>query len=93
MGSIVHGALNCILRFFFHRFLDRPDPRPLTSLVFGAALLLNVLVKLWLASRQIRAVARHRGAVPAEFARAIPLAPTSAPPTTPWRGCASACWS
>jgi STE24 endopeptidase len=49
-------------------------PALLTSLVFGAALLLNVLVKLWLASRQIRAVARHRGAVPAEFARAIPLA-------------------
>jgi len=48
-------------------------PALLTSLVFGAALLLNVLVKLWLASRQIRAVARHRGAVPAEFARAIPL--------------------
>ena len=46
-------------------------PALLTSLVFGAALLLNVLVKLWLASRQIRAVARHRGAVPAEFARAV----------------------
>ena len=48
-------------------------PALLTTCVFGAALLLNVAVKLWLASRQIRAVARHRGAVPAEFARAIPL--------------------
>ena len=52
--------------------IDLP-PAYLTTLAFGAALLLNVLTKLWLASRQIRAVARHRGAVPAEFAGAIAL--------------------
>ena len=49
-------------------------PAPLTTLVFAAALLVNMLAKLWLASRQIRAVARHRGAVPAEFAARISLA-------------------
>ena len=52
--------------------IDLP-PAYLTTLAFGAALLLNVLTKLWLASRQIRAVARHRGAVPPEFAGAIAL--------------------
>ncbi|QTD47316.1 M48 family metallopeptidase [Ottowia testudinis] len=37
------------------------------------ALLANVAVKFWLASRQIRAVARHRGAVPTEFAGTVGL--------------------
>jgi len=55
--------------------LNEPlTPALVVSLVLGAALLANLLVKLWLASRQIRAVARHRGQVPAEFAQAIPLA-------------------
>ena len=52
---------------------DPFTPALLTSLVFSAVLLANLLVKLWLASRQIRAVARHRGAVPADFAQAITL--------------------
>ena len=52
--------------------IDLP-PAYLTTLAFGAALLLNVLTKLWLASRQIRAVARHRDAVPDEFAQTIAL--------------------
>jgi STE24 endopeptidase len=52
---------------------DLPNPALLTSLVFGAALLANVALKYWLASRQMRAVARHRGAVPAEFAGVIGL--------------------
>ncbi|MGI4846595.1 MAG: M48 family metallopeptidase [Janthinobacterium lividum] len=42
--------------------------------LFIAFLLATVAVRLWLASRQIRHVMRHRGAVPAEFADAIPLA-------------------
>ena len=44
------------------------------TLVFSAALVLGVLVKLYLSSRQIRHVARHRGAVPAAFAATISLA-------------------
>ncbi|MDO5086456.1 MAG: M48 family metallopeptidase [Comamonadaceae bacterium] len=50
------------------------SPALLVSLVFGAAVLLHLAVQLWLASRQIRAVARHRGAVPASFAAVMPLA-------------------
>ena len=52
---------------------DTLTPTLLTSLIFGAVLLASVLVKLWLASRQTRAVAAHRGAVPREFAAAIGL--------------------
>ncbi|MDO5623180.1 MAG: M48 family metallopeptidase [Pseudomonadota bacterium] len=33
----------------------------------------NVITRLWLASRQVRAVATHRSAVPAEFAASISL--------------------
>lgn len=50
---------------------------PLTSqiftLVFAAALLASVATKLWLATRQIRYVARHRDAVPSSFASRIDL--------------------
>ena len=54
--------------------LDPPlSPALVLTLLFSLALLANVAVKFWLASRQIRAVARHRGAVPAEFAATIPL--------------------
>ena len=52
---------------------DSLSPTLLTSLIFGAVLLASVLVKLWLASRQARAVAAHRGAVPAQFASVIGL--------------------
>ena len=48
-------------------------PALLVSLVLGVVLSVNLLTKLWLASRQIRAVARHRASVPAEFAQAITL--------------------
>jgi STE24 endopeptidase len=41
------------------------------SLVFAAAVLLAFLVRLWLASRQVRHVVRHRDAVPAAFAGAV----------------------
>ena len=44
------------------------------TLIFAAVLALGVLVKLWLASRQMRHVATHRNAVPALFADRISLA-------------------
>ncbi|MGA0609166.1 M48 family metallopeptidase [Caldimonas sp. KR1-144] len=44
------------------------------SALFGAFLLASLAVKLWLASRQIRHVARHRDAVPAPFAETVSLA-------------------
>jgi STE24 endopeptidase len=45
----------------------------LTS-VFAAALVLSVLLKFWLATRQLRHVAAHRDAVPLPFAAKITLA-------------------
>ncbi len=51
------------------------NPAPLTTtLVFAAALTLSLLLKFWLASRQIRHVAQHRDAVPQAFAHEITLA-------------------
>jgi STE24 endopeptidase len=44
------------------------------SVLFALALVLSVLVKLVLASRQIRHVAAHRAQVPADFASRISLA-------------------
>ena len=49
-------------------------PSTLTTLVFATLLLAGLALRLWLASRQIRHVARHRGAVPAAFAGRITLA-------------------
>ena len=46
----------------------------LWTVVFAALLLLGFVVKFWLASRQIRHVARHREAVPAAFAQTVSLA-------------------
>lgn len=43
------------------------SPMPGFTLLFAAALVVSLLVKLWLASRQIRHVALHRDAVPAAF--------------------------
>ena len=48
-------------------------PSVFTAL-FAAALVVGLLLKLWLASRQIRHVAQHRSAVPQAFAGRIPLA-------------------
>lgn len=45
-----------------------------TTLVFAVALTLSLLLKFWLASRQIRHVAQHRSAVPQAFANKITLA-------------------
>lgn len=44
------------------------------TLLFVLTLLLGLLVKFWLATRQIKHVARHRGRVPPEFANSISLA-------------------
>lgn len=48
-------------------------PLPVT-LLFAAALLGSLAVKFWLATRQMRHVAAHRGAVPAAFAGTVSLA-------------------
>jgi len=44
------------------------------SLAFSAAVLASLLVKFWLATRQMRHVAAHRASVPAAFAGTVPLA-------------------
>jgi STE24 endopeptidase len=43
------------------------------SLIFALAVLLGLLLKFWLASRQIRHIAQHRAAVPGDFASRISL--------------------
>ncbi|WP_367849571.1 M48 family metallopeptidase [Rhodoferax sp. WC2427] len=49
------------------------SPSLALSLGFATVLLIGIIVKMWLASRQIRHVARHRHAVPAAFAGSITL--------------------
>ena len=44
------------------------------TLLFAAALVTSMLIKFWLATRQMRHVAEHRGAVPPTFAASITLA-------------------
>lgn len=44
------------------------------SLAFAVALVAGLLLRFWLASRQMRHVAQHRGEVPAAFASQISLA-------------------
>ncbi len=44
------------------------------TLIFAALLVAGLVVKYWLATRQIRYVAKHRNAVPAAFAQNITLA-------------------
>ena len=50
------------------------DASSLLTLCFAATLLAGLLVKFWLASRQIRHVAIHRNTVPPAFAQAVSLA-------------------
>ncbi len=68
------GDAGCCDIIFFSVGDSRIAP-PLTSqsftLLFAFALLASVATKLWLATRQIRHVARHRDLVPAEFAARI----------------------
>jgi STE24 endopeptidase len=49
------------------------DPSLLLTLLFSAALVLGLLTRFYLSSRQIRHVARHRDNVPAAFAGTITL--------------------
>src|SRR3954466_9397708 len=44
------------------------------TIAFAAALVAGLVVKFWLASRQVRPVAHPRGAVPEAFAQTITLA-------------------
>jgi STE24 endopeptidase len=44
------------------------------TVLFACALIAGLVLKLWLATRQIRHVAQHRSAVPAAFAERITLA-------------------
>jgi STE24 endopeptidase len=50
------------------------DSSSLLTISFAAALVAGLLVKFWLASRQIRHVATHRATVPPLFAQAVSLA-------------------
>lgn len=56
-----------------------PDPSSSNELAagltfgFALALVAGLLLRFWLASRQIRHVARHRGELPAEFANTVSL--------------------
>ncbi|MDT8989381.1 M48 family metallopeptidase [Curvibacter sp. APW13] len=50
------------------------SPSNLLSIAFAMLLMASVLLKLWLATRQMRHVAAHRDTVPAAFAPQIPLA-------------------
>lgn len=50
------------------------NPALLLTSVFALALVASVLLRLWLSSRQIRHVARHRATVPAPFSQSITLA-------------------
>ena len=48
-------------------------PSEFLTLAFAAALLVGLVVKFWLASRQIRFVAAHRDAVPTAFSATVAL--------------------
>jgi STE24 endopeptidase len=50
------------------------DPSLVLTLAFAAFLVAGLAVKFWLATRQVRHVARHRDAVPAAFAGTVSLA-------------------
>ena len=52
----------------------RMSPSLVLTYLFAAALVAGLVLKFWLASRQVRHVARHRDAVPPAFAGSISLA-------------------
>ena len=60
------------------RLNSRPMPSPLSpslalTLVFAGTLVATLMIRFWLASRQIHHVAHHRNTVPAAFAEKISL--------------------
>ena len=54
-------------------FFSAGNAPSILTLAFAITLLLGLVLKLWLASRQIRHVARHRDVVPAAFAQTVSL--------------------
>lgn len=48
-----------------------PAPASILLMLFAAALVVSLLVRFWLATRQMRHVARHSDAVPAAFADTV----------------------
>jgi len=71
MGQIVAHHLNFIAMHDINLF---SEPSLRVTVVFAAALMLGLLLKFWLSSRQIRHVAQHRSEVPAAFANTMALA-------------------
>ncbi len=68
MGAIVADGLNSVA------MTDFPlTPSNALTLAFALALAGSLLLKFWLAGRQMRHVAQHRAAVPAAFADQISL--------------------
>lgn len=53
--------------------LTAPLSAPVVALVFALAVLVTTSLRLWLLTRQVRHVARHRDAVPADFAGQVTL--------------------
>ena len=49
------------------------SPASLLALVFTSALVISLIARFWLASRQMRYVARHSDAVPPAFVQTVPL--------------------
>ena len=70
MGSIVTDRLNshAMTELFASNTASLT-----TTLIFAVALSLSLLLKFWLASRQIRHVAQHRTAVPPAFVEKVSL--------------------
>ena len=68
----VHQPSMCCCVFEKAYTLKMISPTNFT-LLFAFFLLVNLLLKLWLANRQIRHVASHREQVPADFAESISL--------------------
>lgn len=71
MRAIVAYVINLCPMFDLN--FSSASPSLAFSLVFTALLVLNVLLKWWLAARQIRHVANHRAQVPAAFIAGITL--------------------
>ncbi len=71
MQQIVADHLNFAAMIDTHPL---SNPSLLMTTVFALALMLGLVLKFWLSSRQIRHVALHRSQVPSAFAQTISLA-------------------
>ena len=67
------NSRGCPLPYVRTVFDGAVSPDPWLTSAFVAVLVLGMLLKSWLASRQIRHVARNRDAVPATFAEKVSL--------------------